>query len=61
MHTDVWIERVESKAPFQLNSLKDFKLNFKLQEIFLGLSWCTGTRGNSFCFHNHTWSYDAVR
>ena len=26
-----------------------------------GLSWCTGTRGNSYCFHNHTWSYDAVR
>ena len=27
----------------------------------LGLSWCTGTRGNSYCFHNHTWTYDAVR
>ena len=26
-----------------------------------GLSWCTGTRGNSYCFHNHTCSYDAVR
>ena len=35
MHTDVWIEIVESKAPFQLNSLKDFKLNFKLLQIFL--------------------------
>ena len=27
----------------------------------LGLSWCTGTRGNSYCFHIHTWSCDAVR
>ena len=36
--------------------------NWNQQKIeVLGLSWCTGTRGNSFCFHNHTWSYDAVR
>ena len=27
----------------------------------LGLSKCTGTRGNSYCFHIHTWSCDAVR
>ena len=26
---------------------------------FSGLSWCTGTRGNSYCFHIHTWSCDA--
>ena len=24
-----------------------------------GLSWCTSTRGNSYCFHIHTWSCDA--
>ena len=29
--------------------------------LFWGLSWCTGTRGNSYCFHIHTWSCDAVR
>ena len=23
------------------------------------VSWCTGTRGNSYCFHIHTWSCDA--
>ena len=26
---------------------------------FSGLSWCTGTRENSYCFHIHTWSCDA--
>ena len=30
-------------------------------KLFWRLSWCTGTRGNSYCFHNHTWTYDAVR
>ena len=36
-------------------------LSFKLLKDKRGLSWCTGTRGNFYCFHIHTWSCDAVR
>ena len=45
--------RVEYTSPWALSVTDTTKKG--------GLSWCTGTRGNSFCFHNHTWSYDAVR
>ena len=36
-------------------------LSFKLLKDKRGLSWCTGTRGNSHSFDIHTWSWDAVR
>ena len=36
-------------------------LSFKLLKDKRGLSWCTGTWGNFYCFHIHTWSCDAVR
>ena len=38
-----------------------FYVTLLIWSKILGLSWCTGTRGNSYCFHNHTWTYDAVR
>ena len=48
---------VETKFSFQPIAVKDVNFNLKNS----GLSWCTGTRGNSYCFHIHTWSCDAVR
>ena len=56
-----WYLHKEKETSFLTSCMANFGLTAtSLFEIW-GLSWCTGTRGNSFCFHNHTWSYDAVR